>query len=349
VALTFDQFFEGIAQQESGGNYGAVNSLTGALGKYQILPSNVPAWSQKYLGLNWTASQFLNDPRKQDALAKAVLRSYYDKYGVRGAASAWYSGNPALANNYGSQHGGPSIGDYVDQVIAKATRSNSYVAGTTVNGVPTTVIDKTVKPETKPEAANASGMGAVHAPGAEAVTAPGVESVQAPGTEAVSVEPPTEALQSPLTASEGTEGTETQPLNSVSFGGRHAAIVAGEKWIGVPYVYGGGGVAGPSRSALAHGNYSQVGFDCSGLVQYVLAQAGIRAPRLSYDQLKMGHRAPINSLVPGDLVGFGDGGHVAVYLGDGLILEAPHTGSSVKARMLGKDEDAWGVSLASLY
>ena len=41
---TFDEFFYGIGQQESGGNYGSVNGSSGALGKYQIMPANVPAW-----------------------------------------------------------------------------------------------------------------------------------------------------------------------------------------------------------------------------------------------------------------------------------------------------------------
>ena len=43
----FDAFFYGVGQQESGGNYASVNGGSGALGKYQIMPANVGAWSQK--------------------------------------------------------------------------------------------------------------------------------------------------------------------------------------------------------------------------------------------------------------------------------------------------------------
>ncbi len=360
MPLTFDQFFNALAQQESGGNYSAVNGLTGALGKYQILPVNVPAWSQKYLGVRWTASQFLGDPRKQDALARAVLQDYFDKYGIRGAASAWYSGDPALANNYKSQRGGPSIGDYVDNIIALATKNPQY-AGTltkpTSPDIPTTTEDRTVKTSEPPEAApDTAQMQAVTSPGAEAVDSAGAEAVTAPGTEevggdtGVTSQTPARQAQIPtLAAGEVPPEQGPAPDKFVSFAGRQLSLAAAQQWLGTPYVFGGGGTKGPSRSALAKGNYNQVGFDCSGFVQYALDKAGINAPRLSYDQLKMGPRVSLSALQPGDLVGFGDGGHLAIYLGNGQIIEAPRTGLNVRIRKLGKGEDAWGVSLAKLY
>src|SRR5690348_4277636 len=92
--LTFDQFFASLAAQESGGDYGAVNRSTGALGKYQILPSNVGPWSEQYLHRRLTPQQFLRSPAMQDMLARAVLQDYYQRWGPRGAAAAWYSGKP---------------------------------------------------------------------------------------------------------------------------------------------------------------------------------------------------------------------------------------------------------------
>lgn len=357
MPLTFDQFFSALAEQESGGNYGAVNGLTGALGKYQILPSNVPTWSQQYLGVRWTASQFLGDPRKQDALARAVLQDYYDKWGVRGAAAAWYSGNPSLANSYKPQEGGPSIGDYVDHIISLATKNPSYDPQA-LKSFSYSSEDKRPKFDTaKPESANSSQMGKATAPGAEAVTATGAEAVTAPGAEqvggdtGVTSQMPSVEAQNPTQAeSEVPDGQTGAPAEYMSFAGRQLAMAAAQRWIGVPYVYGGGGVAGPSRSALAHGNPDQVGFDCSGFVQYVLTKGGMSGvPRLSYDQLKMGQRVSLSALQPGDLVGFGDGHHIAIYLGNGQIIEAPHTGANVRIRSLGKSEDAWGVSLAHRY
>jgi cell wall-associated NlpC family hydrolase len=354
MSLTFDQFFNGLATQESGGNYGAINGLTGALGKYQILPSNVPSWSQKYLGVKWSASQFLGDPRKQDALARAVLQDYYDRYGVRGAAAAWYSGNPALANSTAPQAGGPSISDYVDSVIANATKHPAY-SGSLNTQIPTETIDNTVKPKAPEVGSDSSHMGAVTAPGSESVAAPGSESVNASGAEAVGATgatPPNPSATAQIptqTPVPPTGGTGPAPTAYMKFAGRQLVLGAAQQWLGTPYVYGGGGIKGPTRSALAHGNPNDVGFDCSGLVQYALAKAGIDAPRLSYDQLKMGPRVSLAALQPGDLVGFGDGHHIAIYLGGGQIVEAPRTGRPVRIRDLGKNEDAFGVSLAALY
>jgi hypothetical protein len=106
-----------IAQQESGGNYSANNGI--AVGKYQVLKSNVPSWTKDVLGHSLTWQQFLADPSAQDQVAAAKIGAYYQQYGARGAASAWYSGNPKLSESTRPQSGGPSIKAYVDQVIAR--------------------------------------------------------------------------------------------------------------------------------------------------------------------------------------------------------------------------------------
>ena len=49
--------------------------------------------------------------------------------------------------------------------------------------------------------------------------------------------------------------------------------------------------------------------------------------------------------IPAEVVGFRDGSHIALYIGDGKILEAPRTGLNVRVRSLGANEDAWGVKL----
>ena len=191
ASATLDEFIYGIQAQESGGNYKAVNGGSGALGKYQIMPANVPSWSKKYMGTSWSPQQFLADPAKQDALAKAVLSDYYQKWGPRGAASAWYSGNPALNLNYNSQNGGPSIGSYVDQVLGKAMGFPG-TPGTAYSEIPPTVttVDKTVKDSQAPLALPGSaGVGAVSAPGVDALTASGMGAVTADGAEAFTGQP----------------------------------------------------------------------------------------------------------------------------------------------------------------
>lgn len=96
----FDNFLRAIAAQESGGRYGAVNRSSGALGKYQIMPGNVPSWARQVLGRSVSPSQFLRSPQLQEQIARAKLLSYYKKYGARGAAEAWYGGPGSIGRSY---------------------------------------------------------------------------------------------------------------------------------------------------------------------------------------------------------------------------------------------------------
>ena len=126
VALTFSQFMSGISAQESGGNYGAVNRQSGALGKYQVMPSNVAGWSKQVLGYSISTSQFLHTPSLQEKIVSGILHGYFNKWGARGAAAAWYAGpgNHNLDQSTKSQWGGPSIKSYVDGVISKSGGSS---------------------------------------------------------------------------------------------------------------------------------------------------------------------------------------------------------------------------------
>jgi cell wall-associated NlpC family hydrolase len=73
-------------------------------------------------------------------------------------------------------------------------------------------------------------------------------------------------------------------------------------------------------------------FDCSGLTQYVWRQAGVNIPRVAADQDAWTIPVPLSQLLPGDLVFFGhtDVHHVGIYIGDGLMINAPHTGDVVR-------------------
>lgn len=126
--VPFAAFVAAIVGQESGGNYQA-HSPAGALGKYQILASNIASWSRGALGYQITPQQFLNSPSLQDRIARWKLRQYYDQYGPAGAAAAWYSGDPGRWNDPSPVAGGPSVRDYVRQVLARAGAKGTITAG----------------------------------------------------------------------------------------------------------------------------------------------------------------------------------------------------------------------------
>lgn len=84
--------------------------------------------------------------------------------------------------------------------------------------------------------------------------------------------------------------------------------------LGKPYAYGD---EGPNT------------FDCSGLMQWIFGEAGVKLPRTAAQQQKIA--APVKTPVPGDLVFYGaPAHHVALYVGNGMQIAAPHTGTVVQ-------------------
>lgn len=91
-------------------------------------------------------------------------------------------------------------------------------------------------------------------------------------------------------------------------------------------------------------------FDCSGLVQYVYGQMGIKMPRVAKQQALVGTTTPINRLKPGDLVGWGSSPatahHIAIYAGNGHIWEAVQPGTPLRTRAISPQEQGiFGVAL----
>jgi cell wall-associated NlpC family hydrolase len=100
--------------------------------------------------------------------------------------------------------------------------------------------------------------------------------------------------------------------------------------LGVPYSWGGGNANGPSNG-IDQGA-GTVGFDCSGLYLYAFAGVGIKLDHYSGSQYDAGRKIPSSQMRRGDLIFYGPNAsqHEAMYLGDGTMLEAPYTGSTVK-------------------
>jgi cell wall-associated NlpC family hydrolase len=100
---------------------------------------------------------------------------------------------------------------------------------------------------------------------------------------------------------------------------------------GVPFLYGGGNAAGPTRGTGSKANI--VGFDASGLIQYAYAGAGLKMPRTSGEQCNVGRKVALSQAKPGDLMCYGPGGtqSVAMYLGNGQMIEATEPVVTVSA------------------
>jgi len=116
-----------------------------------------------------------------------------------------------------------------------------------------------------------------------------------------------------ITAGDGPGLTATQTA---------AFLTAALSRVGLPYVWGGDGPAV---------------FDCSGLVQWSMRQAGIVMPRVAADQAQTGPQIPIADLQPGDLLFYHTDptaptyiSHVAIYIGGGRMLQAPEPGEDVQ-------------------
>jgi peptidoglycan DL-endopeptidase CwlO len=102
---------------------------------------------------------------------------------------------------------------------------------------------------------------------------------------------------------------------------KEARIVSfARHFLGVPYSYGGTSPAS--------------GFDCSGFTRYVYAHFGIVLPHYSGAQFDRGRRVSRAGLRPGDLLFFDGLGHVGLYVGHGLFIHAPHSGTRVSIEPL---------------
>ncbi len=124
-------------------------------------------------------------------------------------------------------------------------------------------------------------------------------------------------------------------------------IARGLSQRGVPFSYGGGDTTGPTRGSGPADNAlgldtegrvvgldpaaSVVGFDASGLMVYAFAGVGVKLPRSSGAQYKVGQKIPPNLALPGDLIFYGPEGNqsVALFLGNGQMLEATDPGVTV--------------------
>jgi len=185
---------------------------------------------------------------------------------------------------------------------------------------------------------------------------PGLESDQLVGTESTSLLDASTGVMAPnalnvydnpldiLEQIEQQQKAQRQALAPEGAEGKRQQVIElAKQKLGMNYVWGG--------ESDAEG-----GYDCSGLLWWAFKEAGISMPRVSMAQAERGKRVPISELKPGDLVAWENNprqagaDHIALYLGDGQILEAPRTGLKVRIRKLSSAElqnlsRTWGVKL----
>lgn len=106
------------------------------------------------------------------------------------------------------------------------------------------------------------------------------------------------------------------PVGAPASSRASAAVLAAQRAVGKPYVWGANG---PS------------GFDCSGLTQWSYAQAGVSLPRTSQAQRYAGRQVSLDQAQPGDLVAYrDDASHIGMYVGNGQVVHAPYPGAPVR-------------------
>ena len=139
---------------------------------------------------------------------------------------------------------------------------------------------------------------------------PSPDAVTTPGPDAVTT------VAKPATTKPATKPRPAPPAPPAVSGAAGRAVAAAYSQLGVPYSFA---TAKPG-----------VSFDCSGLTSWAWSQAGVSIPRVSQDQWAGLPHVALDQIQPGDLIFFyNDVHHVGIYVGNGTIIHAPFTGSTV--------------------
>lgn len=161
-----------IASIESAGSgdYAAIGpthaKMGRALGRYQIMESNIAPWSQAALGRTVTPDEFMKNPQVQDAIFNHRFGQYVNQYGPEGAAQAWFAGPGGVGKTGRRDSLGTSVGAYT-------TKFNNALGG----GAPA-VNAVNALPEAQPQQPGPLGLDvAAYAPGAQAAATPAGQRV----------------------------------------------------------------------------------------------------------------------------------------------------------------------------
>lgn len=165
------------------------------------------------------------------------------------------------------------------------------------------------------------------------------EQEQAAAAAAAASSAASSASSSASSSSSSSSSSAASSSSGSSASGSAAEVIAKAKSaLGTRYSWGGGTASGPTVGirdggvADSYGDYMHPGFDCSGLMIYAFSAAGVSLSHYSGYQYTSGTHVPLSQKQPGDMLFWGSSGihHVALYIGNGQMIEAPQSGSQVK-------------------
>jgi len=254
--------------------------------------------------INADHQQVAND---QQTLRKAALNAYIND-------GSEVSTNPFFSSNQSSAAAQQEYGNVANGDLNTAV-DNLHIAQGVLNAQESSLSTQKQQEESAASAAN----NALASSNAQEQTLDGDLS-QVKGQLATLVaqqQAASSAAEARTTARVIGSSTYNGPPIPYSSGPAGVAVRAAESQLGVPYVWGG---ESPGE-----------GFDCSGLVAWAWGQAGVDLPHYSGAQYDDSTPVPVSQMQPGDLLFYGPGGdqHVAMYIGAGMMVEAPHTGAYV--------------------
>ncbi len=131
-----------LSSLESGGKYNALGPIIKkgpmagdrAYGKYQIMGSNIPKWTQEFLGHQMTPGEFLNNPEAQEAVRKGKFAQYEQQFGPEGAARAWLGGPGGVNYPERADQLGTTIGQYGQNYMTRLASNAPVTPDTSPQG-----------------------------------------------------------------------------------------------------------------------------------------------------------------------------------------------------------------------
>jgi cell wall-associated NlpC family hydrolase len=308
-----EQLLERQIMAESGGNP-AAKSPSGALGMMQLMPGTA-----RGLGVE----NPLN-PHENIMGGAKYLAEQKQKFGSWRLALAAYNAGPGAVAKYGGVPPYAETQDYVHKVLggiphvgAAPQESPPVLAASAGMGVSAPTAPQPQGPDFMKLAQNLAQQGEMQPAMSQSM------DEQQPGLQLPEADP--NAWQQ--FASESSNPTpmnaplrQFSPRASVNIqahGGGMGIVQAARGYLGVPYKWGG-----TSRKG---------GMDCSGFLQNVFKDVGVKIGRTTYEQVNEGSPVSLKQLQPGDAVftepGHAGPNHVGLYVGHGMVQESPHTGT----------------------